>query len=252
MHILCTNDDGIQGPGLHLLADVAAEFGRVTIVAPDRERSAVSQAITLHSPLRIKDLGEGTYTVDGTPADCMWVAMNRLLPEPPDIIFSGVNRGPNLALDVVYSGTVAGALEGLIRDIPSVAFSLVGHPDYPFEKIRDALRTVIEKILRAPHRKDVTLNVNIPHPQNPGIRGIQVTSLGKRYYSEEVVEREDPRGGKYLWVGGSEVITDDIPGSDCNAVREGFISITPIHLNLTAHTVKEEISGLYDDTLSST
>jgi len=247
MHILCTNDDGILGEGLQLLEEVAAEFGRVTTVAPDRERSAVSQAITLNSPLRVTDLEDGRYTVDGTPADCMWVAMNHILPEPPDIIFSGVNRGPNLALDVVYSGTVAGALEGLIRELPSAAFSFVGYPGYPFEQIKDSLRSIISRIFAAPLRKNVTLNVNFPHPENPGIHGVKLTSLGKRYYSEEVLERKDPRGKSYLWVGGSNLTTDDIPGSDCNAVRDGYISITPIHLNLTDHNAMKEMKGLYGD-----
>jgi 5'-nucleotidase len=245
MKILCTNDDGIHGEGLHLLEKVAAEFGAVTTVAPDRERSATSQAITLHSPVRMREISPDRHSVDGTPADCLWVAMNRILPEAPDVVLSGVNRGPNLALDVLYSGTVAGALEGLLRNIPSVALSFVGSPDYPFELIENALRDVLQRVFDAPLLKTATLNINIPHPLNPGIHGFRVTSLGKRYYSQEVIERQDPRGGKYLWIGGSNVTTDDIPGSDCNAVSEGYVSITPIHLNLTDHDAIEKLNEWY-------
>jgi 5'-nucleotidase len=245
MKILCTNDDGIHAEGLHLLEKVAAEFGAVTTVAPDRERSATSQAITLHTPLRVHQLSKGRYSVDGTPADCLWVAMNQVLSEAPDLVLSGVNRGPNLALDILYSGTVAGALEGLLRGIPSVALSFVGSPDYPFAQIQSTLRDVLGQVFEAPPMKSAALNINIPHPQSPGIHGLRITTLGKRYYSQEVVERQDPRGETYLWIGGSRVATDDIPGSDCNAISDGYVSITPIHLNLTDHDAVEELSKWY-------
>ena len=243
MQILCTNDDGILGEGLHTLESVASEFGTVTTVVPDRERSATSQALTLHEPIRVKKVGDRRFTVNGTPADCMWVALNHILDEDPDLVLSGINRGPNLAMDVLYSGTVAGAIEGLLRDIPSIALSFVGAPDYPFEKIRSAASQVLKHVLSQEFPSGSVLNINFPHPENPGIHGIRMTHLGKRYYSQEVEERRDPRGSSYFWIGGSTVTNETIPGSDCTAVADGFISITPLHLQLTNQRAMEALSG---------
>jgi len=231
--ILITNDDGIFAPGLEVLERTAGRFGEVTTVVPDRERSAVSHAITLHTPLRVQSVGERRFIVDGTPADCVWLALNHVLEERPDVVLSGVNHGPNLGHDVVYSGTVAGALEGSLQGLRSMAVSFIGAPDYPVRRIEHVVDDVLARFIENPPAQGTMLNVNIPHPDDPGLEGIEVTRLGMRFYSQEVVERKDPRGRRYVWIGGANVRTADIPGSDCNAIAAGRVSVTPIRLQLT-------------------
>ena len=233
MKILITNDDGIFAPGLGVLERAARRHGDVTTVVPDRERSAVSHAITLHAPLRVQPLGDKRYIVDGTPADCVWLALNHVLEERPDIVLSGVNHGPNLGHDVVYSGTVAGALEGSLQGLSAMAVSFIGAPDYPVDRIEHVVDDALCRFIEHLPPQGTMLNVNIPHPDDPGIKGIEVTRLGMRFYSQEVVERKDPRGRRYVWIGGANVRTADIPGSDCNAIAAGKVSVTPIRLQLT-------------------
>jgi 5'-nucleotidase len=244
-HVLLTNDDGIDAPGLALLERCARRlFDEVTVVAPCQEQSGVGQGITLETPLRRIPCGESRYAVTGTPTDCVIVAMGTLFPDrPPDLVLSGVNRGPNLGRDVFYSGTVAGAREALFHGIPSVALSLVGRNGYPFERYEGAVDHVLESIAQSRWKPDHLLNVNIPVCEDeaaapglrgiPGLKGVRVTRLGERFYNNEVIVRQDPRDRDYMWIGGSWPTMVDRPGTDCNAMRDGYISVTPVGLELT-------------------
>ena len=239
VRILISNDDGISNPGIEVLEKVASQFGETVVVAPDRDRSGVSQAITLSRPLRARPVpggpGERYAVVGGTPTDCVYLGLHHVLKgKLPDLVLSGVNPGPNLGWDVLYSGTAAAAREAVLQGVPGVAFSLVaGGPDLPFDEIEGWLHRLIERVIQRPPPEHTFYNVNFPNPRKGPITGARMTRLGHRYYSKEVVVRTDPRGGEYLWIGGRDVFMPDIPGSDCNAIREGVISVTPIHCDCT-------------------
>ena len=231
--ILVTNDDGIYSEGLRKLADALRAIGEVTIVAPDREQSAASHALTLNRPLRMMELQKNEWIVDGTPTDCVNLAVLKLLKTArPDIVVSGINFGPNLGDDVTYSGTISAAFEGALLNIPSIAFSaLVGEQfsfDAPAKFAAELTRVVLERDRRA----DIILNVNFPVG---GFSGVRVTRLGKRIYGEGVIERLDPRGRKYYWIGGDPPTWRPGENTDFEAVQAGYISITPLHLDLTHH-----------------
>ncbi len=232
--ILVTNDDGILSPGLEALERAASRFGDVAVVAPEREMSGVSHALTLTKPLRVRDAGTMRWALTGTPADCVFVAVNHLLPRRPVLVLSGINRGPNLGYDVHYSGTVGGAVEGTIQGIPSVALSLVSATDFPFAWAEPCVEALLERLLADGIPPNVTLNVNIPDPSIAPWKGFKVTHLGNRFYSSDVIARQDPRGGEYLWIGGTRVTLDKSPDSDCGAVHEGYGSITPVTSDLLA------------------
>ncbi len=232
MRLLLTNDDGIHAPGLHLLADVAAQFGEVLVVAPDTERSGSSHAITLYRPLRLRPVREGWFACDGTPTDCVHLAINQLQVKP-DLVLSGVNPGPNLGHDVMYSGTVAAALEGAHWGVPAVAISHCTGDEALLEGLRAHLPALLERIVPLALQHGRTLNVNLPAIDRGPWQGLRVTRVGARHYSNEVHERNDPRGRLYYWIGGGSVSMPDIPGSDCNAVMEGFVSVTPLDDDLT-------------------
>ncbi len=259
MEILVTNDDGILAKGLHLLAEVAAEFGRVTVVAPEIERSGVSHAITLSEPLRLREVGGGEglamgagplagragpircFALSGTPADCVFIGIHHVLKRKPDLVLSGVNRGPNLGYDVLYSGTVGGAMEGVIQGVPAVAFSLVCTGAYPFEAMRPHVRAVVAEVVDGGVPERTLLNVNLPSPDLATFRGFKVTRIGRRYYSNDIVVRTDPRGGEYLWIGGTRVTMEDDLDSDCGAVKAGYVSLTPLAPDVMARAA---MSGL--------
>lgn len=229
MNILVTNDDGILAAGLQTLAEVAAEFGEVTVVAPESEKSGVSHAITLTEPLRVKEVRDGWHALSGTPADCVFIGINHVLKERPDLVLSGINRGPNLGFDVIYSGTVGGAMEGTIQRIPAVAFSLVSRDDqYPYEVTRPWVRAVLTEVTGNGMPDRSMLNVNMPAPSLADFAGFRVTRLGNRMYSNDIWTREDPRHGEYLWIGGTRVTMEDDPATDCGAVRQGYVTVTPI------------------------
>jgi 5'-nucleotidase len=232
--ILVTNDDGILSPGLDVLARIAALFGDVAVVAPEREMSGVSHAITLTDPLRSRVVGPGRWSLSGTPADCVFVAVNHILDRRPDLLLSGINRGPNLGYDVLYSGTVGGAMEGTIQHIPSIAFSLVSAGDFPFEWASQHVETMVRRVLEQGIPPRVTLNVNIPDPSIAPWKGFRATRLGNRFYSSDVIAREDPRGGEYLWLGGTRVTMESAPDSDCGAVHAGWGAVTPLTDDLLA------------------
>lgn len=230
--ILVTNDDGIYSEGLRKLADALRSIGEVTIVAPDREQSAASHALTLNRPLRIMELQKNEWIVDGTPTDCVNLAVLKLMKTArPDIVVSGINFGPNLGDDVTYSGTISAAFEGSLLNIPSIAFSALVGENFSFAKCAEFAKQLTRVLLERKTRPDVILNVNFP----VGFQGVKVTRLGKRIYGEGVIERLDPRGRKYYWIGGDPPTWHPGQHTDFEAVQNGFISITPLHLDLTHH-----------------
>ncbi|GMR04564.1 MAG: 5'/3'-nucleotidase SurE [Thermodesulfobacteriota bacterium] len=239
--ILISNDDGIHSQGIRKLASALRRVGRVYIVAPDRERSAASHSLTLHRPLRVTEVGPFTYAVDGTPTDCITIAVNGILPERPHIIVSGINKGGNLGEDVSYSGTVAAAMEGTLLDIPSVAVSLVGSEKFDFTAAARFSAKLARYILKKGLPKDTFLNVNVPSGKD--IRGHRITKQGKRFFSDVLVEKIDPRGKKYYWIGGEMERWEGGRESDFHAVTGGHVSITPLHLDMTNYRSMEELRG---------
>lgn len=231
--ILITNDDGIYSEGIRKLADVLRKVGDVIIVAPDREQSAASHALTLNRPLRLLELEENEWIVDGTPTDCVNLAVLKLMRDRrPDIVVSGINFGPNLGDDVTYSGTISAAFEGALLNIPSIAFSALIGEHFSFDRCAEFAGLLTHYILEQPRNPQIILNVNFPVTQ---FRGVRVTRLGKRVYSEGVIERLDPRGRKYYWIGGDPPTWHPGEGTDFEAVQNGYVSITPLHLDLTHH-----------------
>lgn len=241
MRILVTNDDGVRSAGLKALADALRPLGDVWIVAPDRERSAASHSISLHRPLRIIRIDERVFAVDGTPSDCVYLAVNHLLrDERPGLVASGINHGANLADDITYSGTVAAATEATMMGIPSVAFSQCGRGEQDFSGAARFANGLVQTLQRRRPPRGVLLNVNVP----PGSDGTsyRITRQGARSYGAEVIEKQDPRGRPYYWIGGDELAHEHIPGSDANTVYdEGLISVTPLHLDMTHDPTREEM-----------
>jgi 5'-nucleotidase len=243
--ILVSNDDGVHSEGIVALAEALREVGEVVVVAPDRERSAVSHSLTLHRPLRVEELGPGRFAVNGTPTDCVNLAINGILGRRPALVVSGINKGANLGDDVTYSGTVSAAMEGTLLGVPSIAVSLVGREGFRFEpaatfSVRLA-RWVIERGLPA----DTLLNVNVPQAvEGQTIRGVALTRMGRRRYGDAIVEKVDPRGKKYYWIGGEELEFEDAEGTDFHAVHEHLVSVTPIHLDLTNYKSFEALKAL--------
>jgi 5'-nucleotidase len=242
MNILCTNDDGYLAPGLRVLAAAAQALGSVTVVAPDREQSATSHSLTMHHPLRARRGADGAWVVDGTPTDCVILAVNELLTDPPDVCVSGINHGPNMGEDVLYSGTVAAAMEATVIGIRSVALSYSGDRGQELDGWEALVRRLLERILGQPSFPDHTLfNINLPACAPEEVRGIRVTSLGQRRYSESITRAKDPSGREYFWIGGGSVHWTGSGDSDFQAVRDGYVSVTPLHLDLTNYRLLEEI-----------
>ena len=233
MNILVTNDDGILAPALQALKAELSPLGRVVIVAPDRDQSATSHSLTLHRPFRIHRHDTDVYSVDGTPTDCVVCAWYGLLDMKPDLVISGINHGPNMGEDVFYSGTVAAAIEGAMQGALAVSVSLVTRQltDFlePAAFVGRLARQVMERGL--PRRR--LLNVNIPFLSWKEVRGVAITRLGSRVYRDTLVRKVDPRSRDYYWIGGEDPVWDPSPGSDFNAVHEGWISVTPLKLDLT-------------------
>ena len=244
MTILCTNDDGYLATGIRVLASASRGLGAVTVVAPDREQSATSHSLTLHHPLRARRAADGSWVVDGTPTDCVILAVNELLPERPQVCVSGINHGPNMGEDVLYSGTVAAAMEATVIGIRAVALSYTGDHPEELEGWEGVVRSILEQILRQPSFPEHTLfNVNLPGCAPGEVKGIRVTSLGKRLYSEAITRAKDPSGREYYWIGGGSVQWKGPEDSDFQAVRDGYVSVTPLHLDLTNYRLLEEIRG---------
>ncbi len=227
--VLCSNDDGIESPHLLALADLIEAFADVIVVAPERQRSAASHAITLHKPLRLTERGRNRFSLSGTPVDCVYLGVLKLCDRKPAVVVSGVNDGSNLGSDVFYSGTVAAAVEGALRGAAGIAFSLSTRA----QQVDDAMRfaaAVVRAAIGEPMPGGTVLNVNMP---GTGTDLYQWTTLGRRLYADDIAERQDPRGRPYYWVGGGPTGHDDVEGTDCVAVARGWNSITPMHLDLT-------------------
>jgi len=244
MHIMVTNDDGINAPGILALAAAMRELGEVTVVAPDRERSAAGHSLTLHSPLRIFELREGFYAVDGTPTDCVNMGIHNMLPFRPELIVSGVNHGANLGGDITYSGTVAAAMEATLMGIPAIAVSLAtydrnGHFDAAAQVAVRVARQVIANGLPA----DTLLNVNVPDCPLEQMNPLLVTRQGKRSFVGKVIDKTDPRGRKYYWIGCDEPDFNDYEGTDIHAINRKHISVTPLHLDLTNYESMSVVAG---------
>jgi 5'-nucleotidase len=243
--ILVSNDDGIHSEGIAALAAALRDVGDVTTVAPDRERSAVSHSLTLHRPLRVAELGPGRYAIDGTPTDCVNLAVNGILPRRPALVVSGINKGANLGDDVTYSGTVSAAMEGTLLGIPSLAISLIGRETFRFDAAAAFARRLAAWVIDRGLPPDTLLNVNVPAPNDGApVRGFALTRMGRRRYGDAIVEKVDPRGKKYYWIGGEELQFEDAEGTDFHAVSQGLISVTPIHLDLTNYKSFDALQAL--------
>ncbi len=244
MNILVSNDDGIHAPGIALLADVCRQVGTVTIIAPDREQSGASHALSLHGPLRPRRRHDGSFQVDGTPTDCVLLAVGALMPEPPDYVFSGVNHGPNMGEDVFYSGTVSAAMEAVTLGIPGVAISLASRDEELFETYRTRLISLVRTITEVKdYPKHTLININLPAIPSDEVKGVRVTKLGSRYFSESLTRMKDPWGREVFWIGGGEITWTGDAESDHQAVHDGYISVTPLQLDLTNYSLIETVRG---------
>jgi 5'/3'-nucleotidase len=243
--ILVSNDDGIHSEGLRALGDALASLDDVVVVAPDRERSAASHSLTLHRPLRVEEIRPGWHAVDGTPTDCVLLAVHGILREPPRLLVSGINRGANLGDDVHYSGTVSAAKEGTLLGIPSIALSLAARADFRFEASARFAKRLAAFTLEHGLPSDTLLNVNVPPGDDAGASSqFRLTRLGRRRYSDVITEKVDPRGRKYYWIGGAEIAATAESGTDLDAVGAGMISVTPVRLDLTNYDCWERLSAM--------
>ena len=251
--ILVTNDDGVHSPGIIALSKAMKNLGDIYIVAPDRERSAAAHSLTMHRPLKAEEIREHVFSVNGTPTDCVTLGINKLLPERPHLIVSGINKGANLGDDITYSGTVAAAIEGTIFGIPSIAFSLLANKHYHFETGSFFASKIADYVLTHSLPYDTLLNVNIPNKHKQEIQGIQLTRQGKRIYENSIQEMLNPWGEKHFWIGGGKMYWEHGEDTDMEAVQRDFVSITPIHLDLTNHSALMfmmetwKLSGMMDD-----
>jgi 5'-nucleotidase len=232
--ILVTNDDGIYSKGIAILAKALHEVGEVFVVAPDREKSAIAHSLTLHRPLRVEKIKRNYFAIDGTPADCVHLGVDAILPERPRLIVSGINKGGNLGDDITYSGTVSAAFEGTLLGIPSFAVSLVARSHFKFHPAARVAVRVAGMILKKGLSRDTLLNVNVPNLPENEIKSYQVTQQGRWVHNGGgVIEKTDPRGKKYYWIGGAQLVFDRRGNTDFEAVSDGSVSITPLHLDLT-------------------
>lgn len=241
--ILISNDDGIFSEGIRTLAEAMGSLGEVWVVAPDRERSGSGHSLTLQHPLRVEKMQERWYAVDGTPTDCIYLAINGIFKgERPSIIVSGINKGANLGEDITYSGTVCAAMEGAILGTASMAVSLVAGGVYQFDTAARIGHMLAEFLLERGLPQDIFLNVNVPSVRWEELQGITITRQGKRIYANTVEEKVDPRGRSYYWIGGKERGWHQLEDSDLNAVAHNRVSITPLHLDLTAYDSQHYLS----------
>ncbi len=246
LNILVSNDDGIDAPGIHALAKELGAIGHVTIVAPDKQRSAIGHAITMNYPLRVKKFYKNGkffgYAVEGTPADCVKIAVRTIVTSPPDILVSGINHGSNTAINIIYSGTVSAATEGTILGIPSIAVSLTTYDEVDFSFAAKFSRKLASLVIKKGLPEDTLLNVNIPPVREKAIRGIRITRQGKSRWDDTFDLRRDPNNKEYYWLKGKLDITDKGDDTDQIAILKNYISITPIHFDLTAYSALPGIS----------
>jgi 5'-nucleotidase len=244
VNFLVSNDDGILAPGIALLAEVCRAAGQVTVVAPDREQSGTAHSLTLHRPLRALRRHDGSFQVDGTPTDCVLLAVGALMPERPDFAFSGINHGPNMGEDVLYSGTVSAAMEAVTLGIPGVAISFASREAELLASYQELLAGLVRRITQvAEFPRNMLLNVNLPGVDASAVRGVKVTKLGSRFFSESLTRMKDPWGKEVYWIGGGEITWTGDADSDHQAVHDGYISITPLHMDLTDYELVETVRG---------
>ncbi|MDT8449901.1 MAG: 5'/3'-nucleotidase SurE [Wenzhouxiangellaceae bacterium] len=244
MHILISNDDGIDATGIRLLAEqIGGQVDRVTLVAPDRDRSGASNSLTLDRPIRVEKREDDVFKVFGTPTDCVHIGITGLLDDEPDMVISGINAGANLGDDVLYSGTVAAAMEGRFLGLPAMAVSLAfdgGRPHH-YASAAHAAGILMNRLVEEPLPADTILNVNVPDLAWEQVRGFETTRLGHRHRSEDVIPLDDPRGRRFFWIGAPGGEQDNGPGTDFNAIRRGYVSVTPIHVDLTRYQALEQV-----------
>ena len=242
MKILVSNDDGYLATGINVLADALSDIADVVVVAPDRNRSAASNSLTLHDPLRVSKVGENRYRVNGTPSDCVHLALTGFLDEEPDLVVSGINHGANLGDDVIYSGTVAAAMEGRFLGLPTIAVSLVGNNLQHFDTAARVATELVQRLDEHPLPAEFILNVNVPNRPYEELTGIQVVRLGFRHKSEPVVKSEDAHGRTIFWVGPAGAGQDAGDGTDFHAIDQGAVAITPLKVDLTRHEAVPQVA----------
>ena len=243
MKILLSNDDGYQSKGLRLLVDALAPLAEISVVAPERNRSGASNSLTLDYPLHAETSENGFIRVDGTPTDCVHLALTGLLEEEPDMVVSGINAGPNLGDDVIYSGTVAAATEGRFLGLPAMAVSMASHDPQFYETAARVVLDLVRRLHQDALPADTILNINVPDVPYEDLRGMQATRLGKRHKSEAVIRDHSPQGDEIFWVGPAGQEQDAGPGTDFHAVRNRYVSITPLEIDLTRYTALEQIAS---------
>jgi len=244
MRILLSNDDGYLAEGIQVLSDTLAQLGELTVVAPDRNRSAASNSLTLSRPIRAHKIADGFYKVDGTPTDCVHLGITGLLHEDPDIVVSGINSGANLGDDVLYSGTVAAATEGRFMGFPGLAVSLAGTVHYA--SAAKAVQQIINKLMQSPLADDCILNINVPDLAWEDIKGIKATRLGSREKAEPIIQQQDPYGTPVFWVGRAGHPIHNQLGTDFDAIHQGYISVTPLQIDMTRHAGVEPLQTWLD------
>jgi 5'-nucleotidase len=237
VRILLSNDDGYQARGLRVIAEHLADIAELTVVAPDRNRSGASNSLTLDTPLRVEQVDDNVYYVNGTPTDCVHVALTGLLDAEPDMVIAGINHGANLGDDVLYSGTVAAAMEGRFLGFPALAVSLVLGDGHHFRTAASVTRKLVEQMIADPLPRDTILNINVPDMPAANLAGARATRLGFRHKSEPVVKDRDPKNQPIYWIGAAGPQADAGPGTDFHAVNSGYVSVTPLKVDLTSHTV---------------
>lgn len=254
MQILISNDDGIEAPGILALKDGLADMASLVLVAPDRDRSGASNSLTLDSPIRAKRVSENMIKVGGTPTDCVHLALTGLLDNEPDMVISGINAGANMGDDVLYSGTVAAAMEGRFLGLPSIAISLASFSDSSqltyYDTAVQVARFLIKRLKNAPFPSNTILNVNVPDCPWDKIKGIQSTRLGHRHKAEPVIKDHDPRGRDIYWVGPPGAEQDAGEGTDFYALKNGFVSVTPLQVDLTRHEAREGLADWLEQEIS--
>jgi 5'-nucleotidase len=243
MRILVSNDDGYRAPGLAALARAMAQLGDVTVVAPERNRSGASNSLTLDYPLRVQVADNGYFYVDGTPTDCVHLAVTGLLTQEPDLVVSGINAGANLGDDVLYSGTVAAAMEGRFLGLPAIAVSLVGQEPRHYTTAAEVAKRLVMRLRSRPLPADTILSVNVPDMPWEELAGFEATRLGHRHKAEPVIKSQDPRGRAIYWVGAAGPEEDAGPGTDFFALRHGRVSITPLQVDLTRYAALDAVAG---------
>ena len=243
MRILISNDDGYSAEGIRALAKALAEMAEITVVAPDRNRSGASNSLTLENPLRLNRLEDGVYRVDGTPTDCVHLAITGLLEHEPDMVVSGINAGANLGDDVLYSGTVAAAMEGRFLGRPAIAISLNGHTATHFETAAWVAKKLVNQLKTSALPADTILNVNVPDIPIEDITGFETTRLGHRHKADPVIKELDPRGREMYWVGPAGEEQDAGPGTDFDAIRRGAVSVTPLQIDLTSYKAMDSVAN---------